>query len=187
MCFGSCALCTVNSVFCLPQEWGLWTTEIFKLHCCLWNFPLKSQPDSLNCLVIGKESVIFSYVSRNRYLDRASLVRCSSSSCSSPSLQQERSKHVSSRKDLISSSFSEITRYLQREKKNQKAISVGTYILKCHKHNAVISSKYLCEKWQTLASCPNDLFMCSLHTTHLSSQSFPWTNVMVLLSFKILD
>lgn len=66
-----------------------------------------------------KESVIFS--SRNWYLDRASLVRCSSSSCSSPSLQQERSKHVSSRKDLISSSFSEITRYLQSQKKKKKS------------------------------------------------------------------
>lgn len=139
MCFGSCALCTINSVFCLPQERVLWTTKIFKLtHCCLWKFPLKSQPDSLNCLVTGKESVIFSYVLRNRYLDRASLVRCSSSSCSSPSLQQERSKHVSSRKDLISSSFSEITRYLQsgeKKKKKKRAFSV-----QAHKAAAIFSS-----------------------------------------------
>lgn len=47
-------------------------------------------------------------------------MRCSRSSCSSPSLQQERSRQVNSRKDLISSSFSEITRYLWGMEKNQQ-------------------------------------------------------------------
>lgn len=74
-----------------------------------------------------KRQCHFNSVPRDRYLDRASLVRCSSSSCSSPSLQQERSKHVSSRKDLISSSFSEITRYLQRGKKKKAALSVQAH------------------------------------------------------------
>lgn len=67
-----------------------------------------------------------------QYLDRASLVRCSRSSCSSPSLQQERSRQVSSRKDLISSSFSEITRYLWGGESSQQLFSSFFYnIITC--------------------------------------------------------
>lgn len=86
------------------------------------------------------------------YLDRASLVRCSRSSCSSPSLQHERSRQVSSRKDLISSSFSEITRYLSGMDSNHTAF---LFLLLKHHHvwlcntSTFHQDKILCNK-QTL-------------------------------------
>lgn len=114
-------MCFVYNKFCILSAYRIgfmnnknlqpYTLQPLKL-------PFKASAWFFELLSGRKESVIFS--SRNWYLDRASLVRCSSSSCSSPSLQQERSKHVSSRKDLISSSFSEITRYLQRKKYPKK-------------------------------------------------------------------
>lgn len=171
-------MCFVYNKFCiLFTSWTDFMKNQNLQPCTLQpvKLPLKVSAWFFELLSGRKESVIFSW--RNWYLDRASLVRCSSSSCSSPSLQQERSKHVSSRKDLISSSFSEITRYLQSQK-NPKNASVLRHVRrclhpKCHKHSALLSAKYQCENWQELPSCTKYLFMCSWHTTCLNSQSSP--------------